>query len=125
MAAAEPRRMVPAADVQSIIRRATQLEAEGRDMLGHDTVLDIARELNVDSTFVREALRRHRDSLEIPPLPALPGRQGGVGRGCAMVLILAGVAVGLVVTCLLFSRERPGNGRIMIRHGGDVIEVGP
>jgi hypothetical protein len=69
-APAEPApRPVPAADVQSIIRRAMQLEEQGRDMLGHDTVLDIARELNVESTFVREALRRHRDTRGMPPLP--------------------------------------------------------
>jgi serine/threonine-protein kinase len=96
-AADAPRRMVPAADVQSIIRRASQLEAEGRDMLGHDTVLDIARELNVDSVFVREALRRHRASLEIPPLPGLPrqGRgRGGVATSCLVVLLLLCLVLG-------------------------------
>ena len=122
MAVGAPRRMVPAADVPSIIRRATQLEAEGRDMLGHDTVLDIARELNVDSTFVREALRRHRESLEMPALPALPRRAGGMGRGCAMVLILAGVAVGLVVTLCLTVVGREPRG-IEIRHNGKVIRT--
>jgi serine/threonine-protein kinase len=96
-AADAPRRTVPAADVQSIIRRASQLEAEGRDMLGHDTVLDIARELNVDSVFVREALRRHRASLEIPPLPGLPrqGRgRGGVATSCLVVLLLLCLVLG-------------------------------
>ncbi len=123
MAVGEPRRMVPAADVPSIIRRATQLEAEGRDMLGHDTVLDIARELNVDSTFVREALRRHRESLEMPALPALPRRQDGMARGCATVFVLAGFAVGLVMTLWLMASERPEPRGIEIRHNGKVIRT--
>ncbi len=99
-----PRRVVPVADVQSIIRRATQLEAEGRDMLGHDTVLDIARELNVDSMFVREALRRHRESAEMPPLPALPRQErerGGAATGCLIVLLVLGLMFGLACAWLL------------------------
>ena len=82
-----PRR-VAAGDVQSIIRRAMELEAAGRDLLGHDTVLDIARELNVDSMFVREALRRHRESMEMPALPVLTAGTAAprrMGKGCALV----------------------------------------
>jgi phage shock protein PspC (stress-responsive transcriptional regulator) len=93
---------VPRADVESIIRRATQLEAEGRDMLGHDTVLDIARELNVDSVFVREALRRHRDSLEMPAARPLATSSGG-GVGMALVVVFA---VLLVVMLMLMTVVR-------------------
>ncbi len=124
-AAETPRRMVPVADVQSIIRRATQLEAEGRDMLGHDTVLEIARELNVDSTFVREALRRHRDSAEMPPLPALPRQRrqrGGAATGCLVVLLL----VVLLLSGLAFRLFYVMKGsRSTVEHYNIRIESGP
>jgi hypothetical protein len=47
--------------------------------------------------FVREALRRHRASLEIPPLPGLPrqGRgRGGVATSCLVVLLLLCLVLG-------------------------------
>ena len=96
-----PRR-VAAGDVQSIIRRAMELEAAGRDLLGHDTVLDIARELNVDSMFVREALRRHRESLEMPAFPGLTAGADGARRAerkrlsGGVVMLMVGAIVGLL-----------------------------
>jgi serine/threonine-protein kinase len=121
-AAETPRRVVPAADLQSIIRRASQLEAEGRDMLGHDTVLDIARELNVDSMFVREALRRHRESLEMPPLPALPRQtreRGGVATGCLIVMVVLGLVFGLALVWFMRANVSAG------RPARYQIEMGP
>ncbi len=58
--------------VDSIIRAAMRLEAQGRSLMGDDTVLDIARELNVDSRFVRRALADHRagNARARPSLPA-------------------------------------------------------
>lgn len=107
-----PRR-VAAGDVQSIIRRAMELEAAGRDLLGHDTVLDIARELNVDSMFVREALRRHRESLEMPAFPGLTAGTAAPRRkekGCAPVGLVVIGAMAMLFIAMLFmapSQTRP------------------
>jgi len=51
---------IPREQVDSIIRSAMRLEAQGRSLLGDDTLLEIARELNVDSIFVRRALDNYR-----------------------------------------------------------------
>lgn len=96
-------------------------------MLGHDTVLDIARELHVDSMFVREALRRHRDSAEMPPLPPLlmthvaPARRGGAGQGCLLVvLLLAGLLGGLFMAGrLAVPRPRSIEGEVIRRSVGN------
>jgi serine/threonine-protein kinase len=104
-AAAPAPRRVAAGDVQSIIRRAMELEAAGRDLLGHDTVLDIARELNVDSMFVREALRRHRESLEMPVLPVLTAGTAAPRRkekGCAPVGLVVIGAMAMLFMAMLF-----------------------
>jgi hypothetical protein len=114
-AAAGPRR-VAAADVQSIIRRAQELEAGGRDLLGHDTVLDIARELNVDSMFVREALRRHQASLEMPPLSGLTAMPRPItpraSRGRATGLLVGGIVVGLAALGFVLSATRISSERV-------------
>jgi serine/threonine protein kinase len=63
--------------VDSIIRSALRLEAQGRSLLGDDTVLEIARELHVDSRFVRRALADHRAANAPPLAPWPPAPHGG------------------------------------------------
>jgi len=46
--------------VPDIVGRAMAFETAGRDALGEDSILDIARELNIDSAAVREALLARR-----------------------------------------------------------------
>ena len=76
--------------VDSIIRSALRLEAQGRSLLGDDTVLEIARELHVDSRFVRRSLADHR-AANAPPLPQLPPPPSrGLGCGVALVALLVG-----------------------------------
>ena len=84
--------------VDSIIRSALRLEAQGRSLLGDDTVLEIARELHVESRFVRRALADHR-AAKAPPLPQLPPPPSrGLGCGIALAaLIVGGVLVGGLV----------------------------
>jgi serine/threonine protein kinase/phage shock protein PspC (stress-responsive transcriptional regulator) len=84
--------------VDSIIRSALRLEAQGRSLLGDDTVLEIARELHVESRFVRRALADHR-AAKAPPLPQLPPPPPR-GLGCGIVLaalLICGVLVGGLV----------------------------
>jgi serine/threonine protein kinase/uncharacterized integral membrane protein len=81
--------------VDSIIRAAMRLEAQGRSLMGDDTVLDIARELNVDSRFVRRALADHRAG-HAPPLPPLPPAPPARGLGCGVALTALLVVVLLV-----------------------------
>jgi serine/threonine protein kinase/phage shock protein PspC (stress-responsive transcriptional regulator) len=73
---AEPREPIHRDQVDSIIRTALRLEAQGRSLVGDDTILDIARELNVDSMFVRRALDDHRAG-NARPLPSLPANTDG------------------------------------------------
>jgi hypothetical protein len=75
-AAPEP---IPRDQVDSIIRSALRLEGQGRSLMGDETILEIARELNVDSRFVRRALADHRaaSAAPEPPLPASPGVSAG------------------------------------------------
>jgi hypothetical protein len=46
-----------------------------------------------------------------------------MGRGCATVFVLAGVAVGLVMTLWLMASGRPETRGIEIRHNGKVIRT--
>ena len=63
---------IPRDQVDSIIRAALRLEAQGKSLLGDDTILAIAGELNVDSRFVRRALADHRAAAEPPPPVPVP-----------------------------------------------------
>jgi serine/threonine protein kinase/phage shock protein PspC (stress-responsive transcriptional regulator) len=92
--------------VDSIIRSALRLEAQGRSLLGDDTVLEIARELHVESRFVRRALADHR-AAKAPPLPQLPPPPSrGLGCGIALAaLIVGGVLVGGLVFIWLARAE--------------------
>ncbi|MEI6504913.1 MAG: hypothetical protein WCO90_03410 [Planctomycetota bacterium] len=57
--------------VDSIVHTAMRLDSQGRSLMGDDTIRDIARELNVDSTLVCRALDDHRAKHTreaIPPL---------------------------------------------------------
>jgi hypothetical protein len=96
---AEPREPIHREQVDSIIRTALRLEAQGRSLVGDDTILDIARELNVDSMFVRRALDDHRAERAraanpppasapppwqpTPPLPAAARLDPAACRACA------------------------------------------
>ncbi len=54
---------VPPEVLPHVLGRAMAIEAEGGDALGEESILDIARELNIDSGAVRAALRdRHARS---------------------------------------------------------------
>ncbi len=59
--------VLPAERVPDVLGRAMAFEADGRDPLGEDSILDIARELNVDTGAVRAAIEESRR-----------GRGGGV-----------------------------------------------
>ena len=59
--------VLPADRVPDVLGRAMAFEADGRDPLGEDSILDIARELNVDTGAVRAAIEESRR-----------GRGGGV-----------------------------------------------
>ena len=72
---------IPREQVDSIIRSAMRLEAQGRSLLGDDTLLEIARELNVDSIFVRRALANHRAATAPPPDVPLPQQSNGGRSG--------------------------------------------
>ena len=87
LAATAPR-SIPRDQVDSIIRTALRLEAQGRSLVGDDTILDIARELNVDSMFVRRALDDHRAAAEtarVAPPPFANSRRGG---GCLIATLV-------------------------------------
>ena len=49
---------------ERVLARAGALESVGRDLLGEQTVTDIARELNLDAGQVRAILRAHRQGRE-------------------------------------------------------------
>ncbi len=49
-------RWIPRADVDSILRTAMRMEADGESLVGERSVLEIARELDVDEAFVRKTL---------------------------------------------------------------------
>jgi serine/threonine protein kinase len=107
--------------VDSIIHTAARLEAQGRSLVGDDTILDIARELNVDSMFVRRARDDHRAEQAraatpppasappppwqpTPPMPAAARLDPAARRAEAMSIRSArfwgfwlGIAAGLAV----------------------------
>jgi len=116
-----PRERVGEGDLPHVVGRAMAFEAEGRDALGEESILDIARELNIDTRAVREALVDHHrgaDGVTAVFRRALggaePGDGGardrgafaedGVGRrgpGLGGMLLAFGVLVGLVLAALL------------------------
>ena len=86
---------IPRHQVDSIIRAAARMEAQGKSLLGDDTILEIASELNVDSRFVRRALADHRADQVLasaPPLPAAAQPRTG-----AKLPMIALAVVGLVI----------------------------
>jgi serine/threonine-protein kinase len=86
------RRATPAADrsrgsaadarLEGVLDRAAILEASGHDLLGEQTVTDIARELNLDAGEVRAILRAHRQG------------RGGRGRDADSIAGVFGEALG-------------------------------
>lgn len=86
------RRAAPAADrgrptasdarLDGVLDRAAILEASGHDLLGEETVTDIARELNLDAGEVRAILRAHRQG------------RGGRGRDADSIAGVFGEALG-------------------------------
>ncbi len=86
------RRAAPAADrgrqaaadarLDGVLDRAAAFEASGRDLLGEQTVTDIARELNLDAGEVRAILRAHRQG------------RGGRGRDADSIAGVFGEALG-------------------------------
>lgn len=86
------RRAAPAADrgrptasdarLDGVLDRAAILEASGHDLLGEQTVTDIARELNLDAGEVRAILRAHRQG------------RGGRGRDADSIAGVFGEALG-------------------------------
>ena len=86
------RRAAPAADrgrsreadarFDGVLDRAAILEASGHDLLGEETVTDIARELNLDAGEVRAILRAHRQG------------RGGRGRDADSIAGVFGEALG-------------------------------
>ncbi|MFN9368966.1 MAG: serine/threonine-protein kinase [Planctomycetia bacterium] len=85
--AADPPAPIPRDQVDSIIRSAMRLEAQGRSLLGDDTLLEIARELNVDSIFVRRALDTYR-AATAPPEPEPPLLHGASAVATANAALL-------------------------------------
>ena len=86
------RRATPAADrsrgsaadvrLDGVLNRAAAFEASGSDLLGEQTVTDIARELNLDAGEVRAILRAHRQG------------RGGRGRDADSIAGVFGEALG-------------------------------
>ena len=86
------RRATPVADrsrgsaadarLDGVLDRAAAIEASGSDLLGEQTVTDIARELNLDAGEVRAILRAHRQG------------RGGRGRDADSIAGVFGDALG-------------------------------
>ena len=86
------RRATPVADrsrgsaadarLDGVLDRAAAIEASGSDLLGEQTVTDIARELNLDAGEVRAILRAHRQG------------RGGRGRDADSIAGVFGEALG-------------------------------
>jgi serine/threonine-protein kinase len=73
---------VPDARLNGVLDRAAAFEASGSDLLGEQTVTDIARELNLDAGEVRAILRAHRQG------------RGGRGRDADSIAGVFGEALG-------------------------------
>jgi len=81
-AAERGRGSAPDARFDGVLDRAAALEASGSDLLGEQTVTDIARELNLDAGEVRAILRAHRQG------------RGGRGRDADSIAGVFGEALG-------------------------------
>lgn len=80
--AARERGSAADARFDGVLDRAAALEASGHDLLGEETVTDIARELNLDAGQVRAILRAHRQG------------RGGRGRDADSIAGVFGEALG-------------------------------
>ncbi len=106
-------------DVESIVRKAIQLEEAGKDILREESILEIARELNIGSDAVRQAIRIHQTSRTVsleavapPPKPkgwphphAAKKKHGfpaGV-IGCVVAVVACLAVLGGVLGLLVFG----------------------
>ena len=95
-------RWIPRRDVDSILRTALRLESEGESLVGERSVLEIARELNVDTAFVRKTLAAYQNLSADERLPGSSrrhrGHDGWSRRAIFIWLLLAaGLAVFLAI----------------------------
>ena len=105
----EAERWIPRSDVDSILRTAMRMESQGESLLGERSVLEIARELDVDAAFVRKTLAAYQS---LPADERLPGSARRLQRNntrwsraiLARMLLAAGLAVGLMVVGVRFFR---------------------
>ncbi len=102
---------VRVADVTRIIVKAQQIESQGRDVMSRESLLEIARDLNISSDAVRMAVVEHQRAREaagdaqartpeqlVAERP--PARRPGARHGC-LIAALVFVALTLVLCAVL------------------------
>ena len=94
----EPERWIPRSDVDSILRTAMRMESNGESLMGEQSVLEIARELDVDTAFVRKTLAAYQNvSAEERRTGTAHGVRGHHTRWRKALVIWLLLAAGLAV----------------------------
>ena len=94
----EPDRWIPRSDVDSILRTAMRMESNGESLMGERSVLEIARELDVDTAFVRKTLAAYQNvSVEERAAGTARGMRGHHTRWRREIFIWLLLAAGLAV----------------------------
>ena len=107
---------IPRREVDTILRTAMRLESEDESLMGEQSVLEVARELDVDAASVRKTLEAYRDAThDTTARPFSRPRWPHVAhphdarRTALLWALLGGVlALLLVVGFIVFFGSKPG-----------------
>ena len=119
----EAERWIPRSDVDSILRTAMRMESQGESLLGERSVLEIARELDVDAAFVRKTLDAYQ---QISPEERRSRQLGRGFRGSLVVGVMAamvGVPLLLVGAAGFFSYRPVGGGAVDIQRPSPDVQT--
>ena len=119
----EAERWIPRSDVDSILRTAMRMESQGESLLGERSVLEIARELDVDAAFVRKTLDAYQ---QISPEERRSRQLGRGFRGSLVVGVMAamvGVLLLLVGAAGFFSYRPVGGSAVGIQRPSPDVQT--
>lgn len=123
----ETERWIPRRDVDSILRTAMRMESEGESLVGERSVLEIARELGVDTALVRTTLQTYQTLAKPSTRNHAPHNRhalsGDRQRTIRWLFLIGVISLAIVLLTSLIGM-RPGSPSPEF-YPADVIQIEP